>query len=204
MGPIGSLNTRHFVSLPFYNRFGHPGPKLTYYRANVVSVWRLVSVIEHHAATWPTFDPTWYGCVSIVLGAVEVDMAVICASVPVFWPVLKSGGFQILITREVQVTSRLMSNDDAGKGTKLQYTTMPPDANIGANRLARHESLQSKDGSEENLRMASSGYNSSDGGPLGGSDDMYGLSNMDPSGKARWKQPGTQVVVSAQHGISKP
>lgn len=61
--------------------------------------------MEHKAATYPTFDPTWYGPISIVLAAAEVESAMICASVPVFWPMLR-GSFlgNIFVTKEVEVT----------------------------------------------------------------------------------------------------
>lgn len=74
-------------------------------RANMLSIFRLVSIVSTRATTWPTFDPSWYGAVPIVLTALEVDIATIAASIPVFWPVLRNLDLnQILITREVKVT----------------------------------------------------------------------------------------------------
>ncbi|KAH8896470.1 hypothetical protein GQ53DRAFT_838575 [Thozetella sp. PMI_491] len=72
--------------------------------ANFFSVWRLVTVIEHKAATYPEVDPTWYAPVSLVLAALELDVASICASVPVFWPVIERHFGKIFITQEVEVT----------------------------------------------------------------------------------------------------
>ncbi|PSS05321.1 hypothetical protein BD289DRAFT_478212 [Coniella lustricola] len=73
--------------------------------ATILSVCRLAAIVATHATTWPTFDPTWYGAMPIVLTALEVDIATIAASIPVFWPVLRSIDIsQILITREVKVT----------------------------------------------------------------------------------------------------
>ena len=71
---------------------------------NVCSICRLVSIVNNRAATYPTLDPSWYGCVPAVLSALEVHLATICASLPVFWPVIKENLGRILVTREVDVT----------------------------------------------------------------------------------------------------
>ncbi|KAI0130512.1 hypothetical protein BJ170DRAFT_317134 [Xylariales sp. AK1849] len=68
-----------------------------------VSIWRLATLVEHQATTYPTFDPTWYSPISSILSAVEVDIASICASVPVFWPVLTNSLGEIFVTKEIQV-----------------------------------------------------------------------------------------------------
>ncbi len=68
-----------------------------------MSAWRLESLIRHRATTYPTFDPTWYAPMSIVLGALEVDTASICASAPVFWPVLRAQVTKIFVTQEIEI-----------------------------------------------------------------------------------------------------
>lgn len=62
----------------------------------------------------PVWDPTWYGPISILLGAVEVDLASICASIPVFWPVVEKQLGKIFVTQEIRVThhNRLSEVDD--------------------------------------------------------------------------------------------
>lgn len=61
-------------------------------------------MVNNRAATYPTLDPSWYGCVPSVLSVLEVNLATICASLPVFWPVIKENLGRILVTREVDVT----------------------------------------------------------------------------------------------------
>lgn len=216
MGIVGSLATRRHVSLgPSCTYSDHcPAgysiclePQLTFSvcSANFASIWRLVTIVEHQAATWPTFDPSWYGCVSIVLAAVEVDMAVVCASVPVFWPVLHSTGFEIFITKEVQVTSesRLGSIDHTEEAIELQFAgAMPAGAGAGTNMLDRQASLRSKAGSEENLHKASSRH-SSDGSHHGHYNHKFGLSEVDPSSRTPWTQPSTRVKISTNSGTIK-
>ncbi|KAI1859314.1 uncharacterized protein JN550_012123 [Neoarthrinium moseri] len=70
---------------------------------NFLSIWRMATIVEHTAATKPTFDPTWYGPISILLASLEVDVATICASVPVFWPVLTSKLGHIFVTQEIKI-----------------------------------------------------------------------------------------------------
>ncbi|KAH8669128.1 hypothetical protein BX600DRAFT_497070 [Xylariales sp. PMI_506] len=68
-----------------------------------VSIWRLQGLIEHRAATAPSFDPTWYAPVTVLLSTIELDLASMCASLPVFWPVLTDTLGEIFVTKEVQV-----------------------------------------------------------------------------------------------------
>ncbi|KAK7982073.1 hypothetical protein PG996_009764 [Apiospora saccharicola] len=79
-----------------------------------LAAWRLQTIIEHQAATWPTRDPTWYGPISIILSALEVLSASICASIPIFWPMVSEGWGKIFVTQEVKVTreTRFFDDDD--------------------------------------------------------------------------------------------
>ncbi|KAI1212119.1 uncharacterized protein F4807DRAFT_417604 [Annulohypoxylon truncatum] len=92
---------------------------------NGLSIWRLVTIVEHRATTSPTFDPTWYGAISIMLGTLEATIASICASFPIFWPSLKVRLDEIFVTREVTITLNRRSNGfsvDAGDAIELQRT----------------------------------------------------------------------------------
>ncbi|KAH8156639.1 hypothetical protein CIB48_g11606, partial [Xylaria polymorpha] len=71
---------------------------------NIISIWRLHVIIETRAGTYPVIDPTFYGPQSIVLAALEVDLASIVASIPVFWPMLTQSWGAIFVTQEVLVT----------------------------------------------------------------------------------------------------
>ncbi|KAI2625475.1 hypothetical protein GGS21DRAFT_303671 [Xylaria nigripes] len=82
---------------------------------NVITIWRLHTIIETRAATYPIIDPTFYGPQSIVLASVEVDLASIVASIPVFWPMLTETWGGIFVTQEILVTHhhrRLSGEDD--------------------------------------------------------------------------------------------
>ncbi|KAI1077736.1 hypothetical protein F5B20DRAFT_582846 [Whalleya microplaca] len=72
---------------------------------NALCIWRVATLFEHRVGTFPTFDPTWYTPISLILGMLEVNIASICASVPIFWPSLTARLDQIFITREIEITS---------------------------------------------------------------------------------------------------
>lgn len=94
-----------------------------------MSVWRLAAILKSQATTYPTFDPTWYGPVPIVLAALEVDLAMACASLPVFWPVLQQRMPVIFVTREVQVTHshRRLSSAENDRGKEDEGIEMQRD-----------------------------------------------------------------------------
>ncbi|KAF3070988.1 putative integral membrane protein [Daldinia childiae] len=72
---------------------------------NLLSIWRLQTIVASKAGTYPVLDPTWYGPKSIILAALEVDLASICASIPTFWPALTHAFLNtIFITQEVHIT----------------------------------------------------------------------------------------------------
>ncbi|KAH8648540.1 hypothetical protein BX600DRAFT_116200 [Xylariales sp. PMI_506] len=70
---------------------------------NFFSIWRVATIVQHRATTYPTFDPTWYGPISILLACLEVDVSIMCASIPVFWPVVTSRLDRIFVTQEIKI-----------------------------------------------------------------------------------------------------
>ncbi|KAI1275874.1 hypothetical protein F5Y07DRAFT_368243 [Xylaria sp. FL0933] len=80
---------------------------------NLVSIWRLYTIIKTRAGTYPVADPTFYAPQSIVLAALEIDLASIVASIPVFWPMITHSWGKIFVTQEVHVTRhhRRLSGD---------------------------------------------------------------------------------------------
>jgi hypothetical protein len=55
-------------------------------------------------------DTTWYTPITIIWAVLEVNIAVIIASIPTFWPVLEMGWGKIYVVNEVVVkTEKRMS-----------------------------------------------------------------------------------------------
>lgn len=86
---------------PIHHKEIHTKPHA--HSVNLVSIWRLQTIIQTKATTYPVADPTWYGPKSIVLATIEVNLASICASIPVFWPILSQSLNKIFVTQEVHV-----------------------------------------------------------------------------------------------------
>ncbi|KAI5860933.1 hypothetical protein GGS23DRAFT_577943 [Durotheca rogersii] len=104
------------------------------------AAWRLATIIGNQGATWPTRDPTWYGPLSIILAVLEVDAASICASVPVFWPVLR--GLQwgkIFVTQEVNITreTRYMDDDQDRLTHSTTHSRTGSDTDLGPKGISK-------------------------------------------------------------------
>lgn len=67
------------------------------------SIIRFAYIVKSRANTWPVFDPSWYGARTTVLSVMEVDLATIVGSLPVFWPHLRRNIASIMVTHEFEV-----------------------------------------------------------------------------------------------------
>lgn len=76
---------------------------LTHDRVNLCSIGRLIYSIK------PTLDSiwdlTWHSPTTTGLAAIEINLASVCAALPIFWPVVKEKWNRIVVTYEVKVTS---------------------------------------------------------------------------------------------------
>jgi hypothetical protein len=109
------------------------------------------SIVEHQAGYYPTHDPTWYAPISILLGVLEINAASVCASVPIFWPMVAPLLGTIFVTREVSVQVVEYHDVEEGKGHRRQGTEEIPmgpvvDLQIGATTTPPPPSLSAKDG----------------------------------------------------------
>jgi hypothetical protein len=72
-----------------------------------ISIWRLTEIIDHQAGFRPNLDWTFWCPTMILLSCLEVDLAVIAASMPVFWPMLEASFNGIFVTKEVHITRQV-------------------------------------------------------------------------------------------------
>ncbi|KAM7198925.1 hypothetical protein V8F20_005992 [Naviculisporaceae sp. PSN 640] len=97
------------VGTPLKTRMALVGILIMGAFVNVFAMWRFITMVQHKSCTEPTFDPTWYGSVSIVMAALETSAACICASIPIFWSTMIDSASDFLghifVTKEVKVTS---------------------------------------------------------------------------------------------------
>jgi|TARA_R110002003_G_scaffold52_16_gene4457 hypothetical protein len=57
----------------------------------------------------------------IILSCLEIDLAVICASMPIFWPIIEKSLAAIFVSYEVNVTEERI-DDDYGLSYELEHT----------------------------------------------------------------------------------
>ncbi|KAF2494494.1 hypothetical protein BU16DRAFT_589378 [Lophium mytilinum] len=70
------------------------------------SIGRLASLANSRAGTFPVFDVTWYAPPIFIFSSLEVEVAILCASIPIFWPLVASLAFgKILVVNEISVHS---------------------------------------------------------------------------------------------------
>lgn len=166
----------------------------------MLAIWRLATIIDHQAATWPTHDPTWYGPISIILAVLEVDCAAICASIPIFWPVLEARWGTIFITQEIKITreDRRLAEEEAGVaesgaavgGIDYYHSYLQHHQHQHHNH---HRSNGS--GSELELNLKRSESNRS----LGGThyNDMFVMHSVDPLRSPTLGQVRTAAVIES-------
>ena len=70
----------------------------------VVSTWRLAAIVEHQAGWKPELDFTYYAATPILLACLELDIAVLAASMPIFWPILLRIVPGIKVMKEIHVS----------------------------------------------------------------------------------------------------
>ncbi|KAK8139837.1 hypothetical protein PG984_000960 [Apiospora sp. TS-2023a] len=130
-----------------------------------LAIWRLQTILEHKAATVPTRDPTWYGPITMLLAVLEVDAAAVCASVPIFWPVLSNKLGGIFVTQEIEIRreTRFFQMDDE-------------EAAVGGGRGVMMAQPHSRTGSEAELKQ----HHDSDAKQPSSFTGSYSMKSMDP------------------------
>ncbi|KAJ4424421.1 hypothetical protein N0V82_000943 [Gnomoniopsis sp. IMI 355080] len=90
-------------SLTWRSRFSLMGLFILGLMINGIAVIRLAEIVDTRAGTYPTLDPSFYGTAQLVLASLEVSLAIIAASLPVFWPIMKFGLGSIFVTTVITV-----------------------------------------------------------------------------------------------------
>ncbi|KAF2141498.1 uncharacterized protein K452DRAFT_40256 [Aplosporella prunicola CBS 121167] len=105
----------------------------------IISAIRVAALVRTHAGLWPIPDPTFVGSTGIALSCLEVDVAILCASVPVFWPIISSLSFdRIFVTNEVIVRSEQRLSRSADSETELRTYHSLDSASGNGGDVRRH------------------------------------------------------------------
>ena len=156
---------------------------------NVFSIWRLITTVRSRAAMWPARDPTWYSPITIVLAALEVDMANICASVPVFWPVFEAHFGKIFVTQEVRVT------------TEERWTSEFPD-DQSLSELSPQDELKSRSPSDVEVGRFELAHVSKKS--KGGYFETFDVGQLDPFQKRLGSKPRVEAKPQAEASTGAP
>ncbi|KAF2129413.1 hypothetical protein P153DRAFT_356991 [Dothidotthia symphoricarpi CBS 119687] len=79
----------------------------------LMAILRLWSIFKHSKADGG-MDFTWWYPEVLIFSCLEVDFAIMCASMPIFWPTVVASWSQIFVTKEVRVTHQLLDDDGSG------------------------------------------------------------------------------------------
>ena len=74
------------------------------YSVILLCVWRLATIVIHNAGWSPTMDFSWRSPISIILGCLEAQIAIIAVSIPIFWNVIEEQILQIFVQNEIEIT----------------------------------------------------------------------------------------------------
>jgi hypothetical protein len=78
----------------------------------IFSAVRLSCLTISRAGTYPVFDPSWYAPAIFIFSSLEIETAILCASIPIFWPIFKSLSLnKIFVTHEVEVRTERRSTN---------------------------------------------------------------------------------------------
>jgi hypothetical protein len=69
-----------------------------------MAILRLWSVFKHSQSAASSFDFTYWYPEVLIISCLEVDFAIMCASMPIFWPTVVANWSHIFVTKEVRVS----------------------------------------------------------------------------------------------------
>lgn len=89
----------------------------------LMAILRLWSTFKHSAEDIEGFDFTWWYPEVLIISCLEVDFAILCASMPIFWPTVVTNWNAIFVTKEVHVTHQDRFQEfEMGRPTSLKST----------------------------------------------------------------------------------
>ncbi|EDU42271.1 conserved hypothetical protein [Pyrenophora tritici-repentis Pt-1C-BFP] len=88
----------------------------------LMAVLRLWSTFKHNESRTDSFDFTFWYPQPLIFSCLEIDFAIMCASMPIFWPTVVASWSHIFVTNEVRVTSHERLPDESQDNFELQRT----------------------------------------------------------------------------------
>ena len=104
------------------------------------AIGRLHGIVKTKGATYPYVDYTWWTPSLIILSCLEIDLAIICASMPIFWPIIEKSFASIFVSYEVRVVEERV--DDYGLSYELEHKHTTDRASIKSSGTSTRELTQ--------------------------------------------------------------
>ncbi|KAJ4992823.1 hypothetical protein SVAN01_01527 [Stagonosporopsis vannaccii] len=111
----------------------------------LMAILRLWSGLRYSNRAVLMYDYTYWFPGVMIFSCLEVDFAIMCASIPIFWPTVKAAWSQITVTKEVIVTSEWRYKDTPAECLEMQIEeTASVKSDGSTNGLVADESMESK------------------------------------------------------------
>ncbi|KAL6710174.1 hypothetical protein ACN47E_009965 [Coniothyrium glycines] len=88
----------------------------------LMAVLRLWSTLKHSQSAIQSFDFTFWYPEVLIISCLEVDFAIMSASMPIFWPTVIASWTDIFVTNEVRVTHHQRLDDDNRDNFEMNRT----------------------------------------------------------------------------------
>ncbi len=89
----------------------------------LMAILRLWSTFKQRGDAIRSYDFTWWYPEVLIISCLEVDFAIMCASMPIFWPTVVANWSAIFVTKEVHITHQNRSDFEMYRPTSLKSTT---------------------------------------------------------------------------------
>ena len=131
-------------------------------RVVIMSFLRLWTILKYQRTPADAMNFTWWYPLALIVSCLEINFAIMCASMPIFWPVfVQSMSQMFVVTKEVEVRveyeDRLGPDTPQMRGEEFEMSRPPSIMKMSrpvSVRSVRPDSLKSG-GSEERLTRRS-------------------------------------------------
>jgi len=117
----------------------------------------------------------------IILSCVEIDLAIICASMPIFWPIIEKSLAAIFVSYEVNVTEERIY-DDYGLAYELEHQKSRREGSVRSISGTSEEGLTREDNTGTKAPKYSVGID-----PLGEESNTRFQASVQSKPKPNWE-----------------
>ncbi|KAF2848643.1 hypothetical protein T440DRAFT_491055 [Plenodomus tracheiphilus IPT5] len=102
-----------------------------------VAVGRMIALSINRAGTVPVLDMTYYTPLVYIFGVLEVNIAIMAASIPIFWPIMATlAAGKIFVVNEVEIHVESASRGSFGSGRAIDVNDTKDPTGGRENRMS--------------------------------------------------------------------